>query len=700
MKAAPSLTWRAHLGPALLFVLVAVILTYPLALHLGSAAFDAADPLLNAWILGWNAHILPRNPLALYHANSFFPYSNTLAYSETLLGQAFFTLPLIWLTDNALLAVNVATLASYALSGIGMYALVYHFTRQRGAALVAGMAFAFNPFRFAHVEHVQLLSAQWTPFALLFLDRLIRRPTWRDALGLTFFFNLQVLSCYYYALFLATALAVLGLGYLLAAPRRFTRQVIGGMALFVVITLAIQIPLSLPYFRVSAALGFERTVEDALRGGADLTDFVTAPPGNHLYGAATAPLRGEQWWEHVTFPGLTVALLALIGAARPPADQRRLRWLYLALAVVMGVLSLGPALRLDGRTLLEPLPYRFLFEFAPGFKAVRQPARFHMFTMVGLSLLAGLGAHRLAAWRWRRVVPLACAALILAENLCAPFDLVPVPRPAEMPPVYTWLAEEAEPGPVLELPILMDVDSTESPRLYASTRHWRRLINGYGGFFPPTYAYFLFFDREFPAQPYDWIAGLGTRYVILHRWQYPAEELQRIDRDLRDFAGLRRVAEFGEDQVYEVIHPNTGQPNQPLTDAAWERQLRLLGFVAHPPAPQPGDALELKLFWQGLTAMATDYTVFVHLLDGDGALVAQHDGLHQDGARPTSAWRFEEMVVETRALALPADLAPGHYTLRVGLYDLATMQRLEVSSIDGRIMGDHLLLTELVVSSE
>ena len=513
-----------------------------------------------------------------------------------------------------------------------------------------------------------------------------------------------MLSCYYYALFLATALAVLGCGYLLAERRRFnrrfTRQLIGGLALFAVITLAIQIPLSLPYFRVNAALGFERTFEDAVRGGADLTDFITAPPGNWLYGAATASLRGEQWWEHVTFPGLTVALLALVGAIHPPAAYRRLRWLYLALALVMGVLSLGPALRLDGRTLLEPLPYRFLFEFVPGFRAVRQPARFHAFTMAGMSLLAGLGALRLGEMRWRRVLPLACVGLILAENLCVPFDLVPVARPAEMPPVYTWLAEEAAPGPVLELPILMDVGGVESPRLYASTRHWRRLINGYGGFFPPTYAYFLFFDREFPAQPYDWIVGLGVHYVILHRWQYPAEELGRIDADLRDFAGLRLVAEFGEDQVYEVIHPNTGRPNLPRTAYTWEDKIRLLGFVAHPAAPRPGDGLELKLFWQGLATMTTDYTVFVHLLDAEGELVAQHDGPPQNGARPTSDWRFEEVVVETRALALPPDLASGAYTLRVGFYELQTMQRLEVLSIDGRITGDHLILTDLIIPPE
>jgi len=142
----------------LFFGAVTVILTFPFPFHLTDAVLHPADPLLNAWILAWDAHILPRNPLALYHANDFYPYSNTLAYSETLLGQGLFAIPVIWLTHNPILAVNIAWLVSFILSGVGMYALVYHFTRQRGAALVAGTVFAFNPFRFAHVLHVQVLS--------------------------------------------------------------------------------------------------------------------------------------------------------------------------------------------------------------------------------------------------------------------------------------------------------------------------------------------------------------------------------------------------------------------------------------------------------------------------------------------------------------------------------------------------------------
>ena len=697
--------WTWAILPLLFFGLATFVLTYPVSLHLQDAVLDPADPMLNAWILAWDAHILPRDPLSLYHANDFYPYSNTLAYSEALLGQGLVAIPLIWLTHNPILAVNVVWLASFILSGVGMYALVYHFTRRRGAALVAGMIFAFNPFRFAHLFHIQILSAQWIPFTFLFLDRLVKQRRWSDWAWFVVFFNLQVLSCYYYALFIVVSVMALLLGYWLLDRRRFDRRLLLRLLTFAALTAALQIPLSLPYFTVAESMNFERSVGDAVGGGADLTDFITAPPANWLYGALSAGLRDEGWWEHVTFPGLCALVLAVVGATWGRGRKSALRAptaLYLLLAGITLTLSLGPALRLGERTIFSPLPYRLLFDYAPGFQAVRQPARFHAFTMVGLSVLAGVGVaavgDRLRNLRWARGVPLALACLIAAENLALPLPFTHAPLADQIPPVYHWLAEQPGDGPVLELPILMDVGAVESPRLYYSTFHWKRLVNGYGGFFPPTYAYFLFFDREFPNQPYRWILGLGVRYVLLHRWQYDAQELQRIDARLVEFHDrLRLVADFGEDQVFEVIQPATGLSNRPLSAFSWSGKVALLGYAIEPPLARPGETVEISLFWQNRAPVATNYTVFVHLAGDDGALMAQHDGQPASGERPTSTWRRDEVIVDVHTVLISEETAAGMYEARVGMYELQTMERLPVLEGDGMIRGDFLPLGRLYV---
>jgi hypothetical protein len=98
--------------------------------------------------------------------------------------------------------------------------------------------------------------------------------------------------------------------------------------------------------------------------------------------------------------------------------------------------------------------------------------------------------------------------------------------------------------------------------------------------------------------------------------------------------------------------------------------------------------------------MDIDYTVFAHLIDEEGKLVAQSDSQPRNGERPTTAWRYEEVVPETREVTLPGTLQPGRYTLCVGFYNLQTMQRLEVSDIDGTITGDCRHLSDIVVNSK
>ncbi|MGB9776082.1 MAG: hypothetical protein ACPLYD_14280, partial [Anaerolineae bacterium] len=690
--------------PLLFFTLTTLVMTFPMGFHLEDSVLHPADPILNTWILAWNAHILPRDPLKLYHANHFYPYSNTLAYSETLLGQTILAAPIIWITRNPILAANLVWLTTFVLSGLTMYALVYHFTRRWEAALLAGTIFAFHPFRFAHLFHLQVLSIHWFPLILLFLDRLLRKGQWKDAIGLTLTFNLQVLSCYYYAFFTAIGVAVLLIGYGLWLRNRINRRAFLLLLLFLIVTAIIQIPLSIPYFVVSRSMGFQRSIEDAIRGGADLTDFITATPANWLYGDLTSPLREEGWWEHITFPGLTAFLLAIGGTiwGLTKKNLRAIIVLCLLFSGVMFSLSLGPALRIKEQNFLFPLPYKLLFEYVPGFQAIRQPARAHALTMTGISVLAGVGVlgvrTLLREHRWKQGIGVLFATAVLVENLEIPLPYVRVPLADNLPPVYKWLAQQ-DGEPVLELPILMDVGATESPRLYYSTFHWKRLVNGYGGFFPPAYAYFLFFDREFPHQPYRWIVGLGIRYVILHRWQYDFQELARINHHMADFQNrLRLVADFGEDQVFEVIHPITGQPNRPFSDCSLGGKAVLLGYFAESPVVSAGSVLEVTLFWQARAQMETDYMVFVHIMDSESHLVAQHDGPPAGGERPTSAWKYDEVVIDAHKIPLPAHLLPGTYEIRTGMYNLQTMERLPVLESDGTICDrDFLRLGQIQI---
>jgi hypothetical protein len=85
---------------------------------------------------------------------------------------------------------------------------------------------------------------------------------------------------------------------------------------------------------------------------------------------------------------------------------------------------------------------------------------------------------------------------------------------------------------------------------------------------------------------------------------------------------------------------------------------------------------KLTLFWRTETVPAADYTVFVHLLNKQGDLVAQFDSPPAGGAYPTSLWDPGEIIVDERLLT---NLPPGQFTLQVGLYHPVTGERLPVA---------------------
>jgi hypothetical protein len=97
-------------------------------------------------------------------------------------------------------------------------------------------------------------------------------------------------------------------------------------------------------------------------------------------------------------------------------------------------------------------------------------------------------------------------------------------------------------------------------------------------------------------------------------------------------------------------------------------QIELTGAHLYPSDLRPGGTLCVELDWHALKAPHRDYTVFVHLVDPKGQVVAQTDVQPQGGFAPTSQWQPEARLSDKHGLILPADLPVGQYMVRVGLY--------------------------------
>ena len=157
------------------FTALTLVVTYPLVREMTRALpNDLGDPLLNTWILAWDAEQFLHGLQGLWDAPIFYPYPKTLTYSENLLGIAVLTAPVQWLTGNPVLGYNVAFLFSYVLAGSGMYLLAVSIAGNRLAAVVSGVMFAFLPYRVAHLPHLQVLMFGWMPIGLWALHRFFR----------------------------------------------------------------------------------------------------------------------------------------------------------------------------------------------------------------------------------------------------------------------------------------------------------------------------------------------------------------------------------------------------------------------------------------------------------------------------------------------------------------------------------------------
>lgn len=486
---------------AAFFALITCSMTAPLARHVRDAVHDPGDPLLNLWTIDWVAHQLKSDPLHLFDGNIFFPERWTLAYSETLLAPSAVAAPLLWTGASRILIYNLVFLAGFALSGVGAALLVRRLTGSAAAAIVAGVIFAFCPFRFDHYPQLQLQQAQWIPLAFWAYHRLIDRGRASDGALLGVFVACQLLSCMYYGIYLASYFVVVGSALLLACAA-FDRTRLRAIALAIVVAVALFAPAGNAYLHARTVVGERETTEIATRS-ATWSHYLAAPKTNRLFGWTAARFGAE---ERNLYPGV-VAVALSITALWPPVSAVRLAYgLGLAWAIT---LTFG----------LNAPVYGALYRYVPLFRALRIPALAVVLVGFSLAVLAGFGFERLSRRFARRRVTWTLAAVvcaaILAESWPQPMHLWPAPN--EPPPIYADLVADlrsSPPVPIVEIPMIVGGDQTY---MYYSTFHRQQLLNGYSGFFPESYLQLAGVIRGFPdARSLHALRARGARYALVH----------------------------------------------------------------------------------------------------------------------------------------------------------------------------------------
>ncbi len=521
---------------ALALIALTAVMTHPLLLRAANALpNDLGDPLLNSFILGWDADRALHGFRGLWSAPFFFPQRDALALSEHLLGVAIFTSPVVWATRNPILAHNLAFFASYVLAGLGMYLLARSLWGRRDAACLAALAFAFAPYRVMHLPHLQILMSGWMPVSLWGLHGYFATGSRRSLAVFAAAFALLGLSNGYFLYFFSVPVAAVIVaravrayaspgvaGRAAAARRELVNLGLAGLAILGAI-----VPVALGYVRVRQTYGFRRTVVEMAGYSARWADAFRIPEGLWAWKGVLRVGEGER----MLFPGVTIVALAALAAfslRKPPpggtmerqAGWRWLVWTYAAIVAAGIWLAAGPAV---------PGPYGLLVRFVPGFDGLRVPARFIVIISLALGVLGSAGA----AWLLGRLRPPAAtaAAILLGaaitiEGYGGPIGMVPFRHDQRArSTLNAWLREQPA-GGVLELPIAGPGLAPFTLEYQFNTLlHRHPIVNGYTG-----YGYGLQDFLGGPGSPLRdgaslagalvGLRSIGVQYVLVHRAGY------------------------------------------------------------------------------------------------------------------------------------------------------------------------------------
>jgi hypothetical protein len=511
--------WKRGTSP---YVALTLLFAYPLtARPLTDVLAGGPDAHLYLWTIAWNAYAFLHQPLALFDANIYHPLPNTLAFSENLIGTALIAAPVEWLTGNLVLAMNLASLASVVLCGLGAALLARRLGLGPAAAFLCGAIFAFAPPRFFRTGQTHL-AIQWLPFALAYATTYFDRGRARDLRLALLFLSLQALTSGHGAVFLGLALLALA-GWRVAhgmplAPAQRARDVGLTGAASLLPALAVQIP----YWSARANVGLSRTLDD---WGINPVSFLASPARGWSWLLARFPstARVNVDADAFLFPGLVVLVMAGLAFRPLPAALRPLgqsRAFYAALGVLSLWLAVGPPIGL----------WQFVY-WLPGLNFIREASRFTMLTMLCLAVLAAIGLERWQASvapRRRPLVALVIVSLFLADAAAMP---LPVMRPPiEIPAADRWLDSQPKPFAVAEVPLPNPAhagpfERRQTAYMFHAMGHWQKTVHGYSGVRAPVHDALYRAMRGFPDHAaLAALESAGVTYVVVHPRLYDAGE--------------------------------------------------------------------------------------------------------------------------------------------------------------------------------
>ena len=526
------------LGPGILpglFFMLSVWAIWPTPLHFLTALPTgdspvATVPMLNAWIIWWNAESISHGLSVYWDAPIFSPAPGSLALSEP---QPFSCVvaPIVYATGSPIAAYNTYVLLTLILNGLFAWRLLLTLGCPRYTAMFGSMAVLLHPLALQNMEALQLLALWpilWTWNTWL---NFRRQPTTRRGLTLGLCLALTAATSIHHAVF---SLIVLIPSALFSSPFAFDQKTTRGLAVAFAVALALLLPCIWPMYSLLRENTLPRPLHIVQSLSAEPVDWLTTQPTTVL------PLQHFETADFPLLPGLLRSSFAL-AAIWTVTSRHRFAFRFLVWVLMTSwLLSFGANIELLGWNAWDWFASR-----VPGMSGIRSPYRFAYFTQLAALLLASMTVgqwcrqlrrtYRKTSSSWARVAA-SIAALWLLVVLA--FEVWPSRSYVSFPPhpghKEAWIeflkGRNPDQESLLCLPVARDsterANEIETLWMMYSTIHKLPILNGYSGFSPTAWSNLQKALRSSPfsAETLEQARRQGATLLAIRRRDFASQQ--------------------------------------------------------------------------------------------------------------------------------------------------------------------------------
>ena len=557
------------------------MMLFPLILKMKSympGIFTTDEPF--GWLayFWWQKYAFSRHLAETYYSVIAFPFGMDIS-SQILYPVSNFISRWLAVSTGNIFTYNIQVVFSFVASGITMFYLAFILTKNKIAALFAGIVYAFCPYHFARAwQHLLLAQIQWMPLYILTLIKLQERPGYKYML-LNFIALFLVVSFeFHYTYFMYLSAGLLFVYYPIFYRKidaQYRRSLL--MALLVMmagIAFVVSTSAGSAYKKAiikksvvqpsawEVVRPFDNLFAQSARPLSYFLPAVTHPVfGNITESFIGTPFYGESITEHTLYLGWLPMILAFVAFRRwrkarargqspkngdsPLVRENFYIGFFILLAIVAWLFSQPPWWQIGPFKIY--MPSFFMYKILP---MIRAYCRFGILLMLAISVLAAFGLNFVMEKFKRNSAKIAVAAgisiLLLFEFWnWPPLRVIDVKT---VPQVYHWLKKQPADIVIAEYPL--DANSPNEKYKFYQSVHEKRMINGTTpgtGANHAAQALVNLSEKSTTAQLRNW----GVKYVIVHRDNYVRTELVDV------IAELERIPQNPDLRLIQTFPPES-----------------------------------------------------------------------------------------------------------------------------------------------